>query len=163
MCLFVQIDFWDSVYGFDMSCIKKLALLEPLVDMCESKQVVSSAATLLTLDLHTVTPAQLDFMSHFELAFKRPDTVHALVCYFDIEFKCTHTHIRFSTGPTVEYTHWKQTVFYLEQGVKVDDKQRLKGEMRVKKNDKNPRDIDITIDWMVVGKTKRKTQEYRLR
>ena len=27
-----KIDFWDDVYGFDMSCIKKMALLEPLVD-----------------------------------------------------------------------------------------------------------------------------------
>ena len=146
-----------------MSCIKRLALLEPLVDMCESKQVMSSSATLLTLDLYTVTPAQLDFMSHFELHARRADTVHALVCYFDIHFKCTHTNIHFSTGPTAEYTHWKQTVFYLEAGVRMDNNQRLKGEMRVKKNDKNPRDIDITIDWMVVGKTKRKTQEYRLR
>ena len=158
-----QIDFWDSVYGFDMSCIKKLALLEPLVDMCEAKQVMSSSATLLTIDLHTVTPQQLDFLSHFELQFRRPDTTHALVCYFDIEFRCTHSKVRFSTGPTAEYTHWKQTVFYLEQGVRVDNQQRLKGEMRVRKNEKNPRDIDITIDWMIVGKTKRKTQEYRLR
>ena len=146
-----------------MSCIKRLAILEPLVDMCESKQVMSTSSTLLTIDLYTVTPKQLDFLSHFELTFKRTDTTHALVAYFDIEFKCTHTKIGFSTGPMAEYTHWKQTVFYLEAGVRVENGQRLKGEMRVRKNEKNPRDIDITIDWMIVGKTKRKTQEYRLR
>jgi hypothetical protein len=27
-----RLDFWDSVFGFDMSCMKKMALLEPLVD-----------------------------------------------------------------------------------------------------------------------------------
>merc|ERR1711916_139889 len=27
-----KINFWDSVYGFDMSCIKPLAMAEPLVD-----------------------------------------------------------------------------------------------------------------------------------
>ena len=54
-------------------------------------------------------------------------------------------------------------MFYLEHGVKVDASQRLKGEMRVRKNDKNPRDVDITVDWMVLGRTKRRTQEYRLR
>ena len=160
----VQIDFWDSVYGFDMSCIKQLALLEPLVDMCESKQVATSSATLLTIDLHTITPAQLDFLAHFELTTRRPDTIHALVAYFDIEFRATHSRVRFSTGPQAEYTHWKQTVFYLSEGVRVEKEGgRLKGEMRVRKNEKNPRDIDITIDWMIVGKTKRKTQEYRLR
>ena len=27
-----KIDFWDNVYGFDMRCIKALAMQEPLVD-----------------------------------------------------------------------------------------------------------------------------------
>ena len=146
-----------------MSCIKRLALLEPLVDMCESKQVMSTSATLLSIDLHTITASQLDFLSHFELTFRRADVCHALVAYFDVEFGCSHTRVRFSTGPLVEYTHWKQTVFYLEDGVRVDKDAKLKGEMRVKKNDKNPRDIDIRIDWQIVGKGRRKTQEYRLR
>ena len=146
-----------------MSCIKQLALLEPLVDMCEAKQVIATSATLLSIDIYTVTPAQLDFTSHFELAFKRADTCHALVAYFEVEFRASHTRLRFSTGPEREYTHWKQTVFYLDEGVKVDKDGRLKGEMRVKKNEKNPRDIDIRIDWMLPGRTRRKTQEYRLR
>ena len=31
---------WDDVYGFDMSCIKKLAMLEPLVDVVGLQQEV---------------------------------------------------------------------------------------------------------------------------
>jgi protein arginine N-methyltransferase 1 len=27
-----KINFWDSVYGFDMSCIREMAILEPLVE-----------------------------------------------------------------------------------------------------------------------------------
>lgn len=34
-----KIDFWYDVYGFDMSCIRKLALLEPLVEYIDYKQV----------------------------------------------------------------------------------------------------------------------------
>ena len=30
-----KIDWWSNVYGFDMSCIGKTALLEPLVDCGE--------------------------------------------------------------------------------------------------------------------------------
>ena len=33
-----KIDFWDSVYGFDMRCIKKLAMQEPLVDTVDPDQ-----------------------------------------------------------------------------------------------------------------------------
>ena len=34
---------WDSVYGFDMSAIRKVAIAEPLVDVVDPKQVVTNA------------------------------------------------------------------------------------------------------------------------
>jgi protein arginine N-methyltransferase 1 len=34
-----KIYFWDDVYGFDMSCIKKIAISEPLVDTVNPDQV----------------------------------------------------------------------------------------------------------------------------
>ena len=37
-----KINFWDNVYGFDYSCIKDIALREPLVDTVELKAVVSN-------------------------------------------------------------------------------------------------------------------------
>ena len=33
---------WDNVYGFDYSCIKDIALREPLVDTVEMKAVVTN-------------------------------------------------------------------------------------------------------------------------
>ena len=36
-----QIVVWDNVYGFDYSCIKDIALREPLVDTVELKAVVT--------------------------------------------------------------------------------------------------------------------------
>ena len=46
---------WDSVYGFDMSVIKTMALLEPLVDVVDGKSVVSHTTSILSLDLLTCT------------------------------------------------------------------------------------------------------------
>lgn len=34
-----KIHWWDNVYGFDMSCIKKVAIREPLVDVVDQKMV----------------------------------------------------------------------------------------------------------------------------
>ena len=34
---------WDNVYGFDMSCIRKVAVNEPLVDVVDPKQIVTNA------------------------------------------------------------------------------------------------------------------------
>lgn len=38
---------WDNVYGFDMSPIKRLVMLEPLVDIVEADAVNSDTTTLL--------------------------------------------------------------------------------------------------------------------
>jgi len=106
-----KINFWNSVYGFDMSCIKELALMEPLVDVCDPQQVISNACAVLNIDLYTVTKEQLDFTAPFKLTVNRDDYCHALVAYFTVEFSRSHTKLMFSTGPRSEYTHWKQTVF----------------------------------------------------
>jgi protein arginine N-methyltransferase 1 len=34
-----KINWWDDVYGFDMSCIRQVALQEPLVDVVDRNQV----------------------------------------------------------------------------------------------------------------------------
>ena len=34
-----KINWWDDVYGFDMSCIRHVALQEPLVDVVDRNQV----------------------------------------------------------------------------------------------------------------------------
>ncbi|CAM9682920.1 unnamed protein product, partial [Phaeothamnion confervicola] len=56
-----KIHFWDRVYGFDMSCIKEIALTEPLVDTVDSAAVVTDAASILELDLLTCTKEDLSF------------------------------------------------------------------------------------------------------
>jgi len=39
-----KIDWWNEVYGFDMSCIKSIALQEPLVDVVDRNQVQLSSS-----------------------------------------------------------------------------------------------------------------------
>jgi protein arginine N-methyltransferase 1 len=158
-----KINFWDNVYGFNMKCIKELAILEPLVDTCNPKQVISNAKSVLDIDIYKVKKEQLDFESEFELNFIRDDYFHALVAYFDVEFSKTHTRLMFSTGPKCHYTHWKQTVFYLQEPVPVNAGESVKGKISVKRNAKNPRDLDIQITHYIEGKTQPRTQQYRLR
>lgn len=160
-----KINFWNNVYGFDMSCIKELALVEPLVDICDHKQVMSNACSILDIDLYTVTKEELDFESDFKVSINRSDYCHALVAYFTVEFSKTHTKIGFSTGPKAEYTHWKQTVFYLDKPITASLGEVLSGHVKVTRNKKNPRDIDIhfTSDHTgEFGETKN-DRHYRLR
>ena len=47
-----KIDWWDSVYGINMSCIKEIAIREPLVDTVDPKQVISTNCLLKEFDLY---------------------------------------------------------------------------------------------------------------
>ena len=80
-----KLDFWTNVYSFDMTCIKSLAQLEPLVDCADPEQVMSNSSQLLEIDLYTCTKPDLDFTSKFEIKADRTDYCHALVCYFNCE------------------------------------------------------------------------------
>jgi protein arginine N-methyltransferase 1 len=109
-----KIEFWNKVYGFDMSNMRDLVMLEPLVDTVQADAVATDHCRLWTCDIQTVKKEDLTFECPFSLQVKRNDYVHALVAWFDIEFSHCHKPVRFSTGPHAKYTHWKQTVFYLE-------------------------------------------------
>jgi hypothetical protein len=57
-----NIPVWNNVYGFDMSCIKKQAMMEPLVDTVDQNQIVTNSQ-LLKVGIHMPVPAALHQIS----------------------------------------------------------------------------------------------------
>lgn len=49
---------WNNVYGFDMSCIRKQSMMEPLVDSVDQKQIVTNCQ-MLKVRLPTICYADL--------------------------------------------------------------------------------------------------------
>merc|ERR1712226_636907 len=68
-----KINWWDDVYGFDMSCIREVALREPLVDVVDRNQVVTTPAMIKEIDIQTCTKDDIPFDSPFTLQIKRND------------------------------------------------------------------------------------------
>jgi len=178
---------WDDVYGFDYSCIKEIALREPLVDTVDLKAVVTNPCKLAvsentylfvlpklrelsseriylqTFDLLTVTKEQLKFVADFKLTATRNDYVHAFLGWFDCAFRACHKPVSFSTGPHAKYTHWKQTVFYLNDMITLNQNDNIEGTISVAPNGKNPRDLDIVIDYKADGENNHdERREYRM-
>jgi protein arginine N-methyltransferase 1 len=114
-----------------------------------------------------VTKEELDFSSQVTVTMSRKDYVHALVVYFDVVFsKCQNANpTKFSTGPADKYTHWKQTVFYIDQELIASEGDKIDVFMKVNRNEKNPRDLDILIQSKFKGGSKSIDQQrlYRLR
>jgi protein arginine N-methyltransferase 1 len=160
-----KINWWDDVYGFDMSCIRKVALSEPLVDVVDRNQVVTNSCLLKEIDIQTCTKADIPFESPFHLQVKRNDYIQALVTFFNIEFTKCHKRVGFSTAPEAPYTHWKQTVFYLEDYLTCKRGEEVYGVFKMKPNERNVRDLDFSIEVDFHGELGEVTEKncYRMR
>ena len=159
-----EVDWWgerDEVYGFDMSCIRKAALAEPSYAIVDSNKVVTNDCLIKEIDIQTCTKEDIPFTSPFHLQIKRNDDMYALLTYFNIEFTKCHQRMGFSTGPDARYTHWKQTVFYLDDYFNCKKGDELIGVFSMKPNIRNVRDLDfeIKVDFNGVSET----NAYRMR
>jgi len=160
-----KINWWDNVYGFDMSCIRKQAISEPLVDVVDPKQVVSNACLLKEVDLYTVQVADLAYSAPFHLQVRRNDYIQALVTFFNIEFTKCHKRMGFSTAPEAPYTHWKQTVFYFDDYLTVIKGEDIFGVFSMKPNSRNKRDLDFEVEVEFKGELSEITETlaYKMR
>jgi hypothetical protein len=84
-----------------MSCIRDIAMNEPLVDIVDPKQIVSNTSLVKEIDITKMKVEDLSFSSPFHLTIKRNDYVHAFVAYFDIQFSASHKYCGFSTGENI--------------------------------------------------------------
>ncbi|KAM3716185.1 Protein arginine N-methyltransferase [Dirofilaria immitis] len=140
-----KINWWDNVYGFNMSSIRRVAIAEPLVDVVDHAQVVTNNCLICDVDLYTVKVEDLTWTNSFSLRITRNDYVQALVTFFTIEFSKCHKRTGFSTGPDCQYTHWKQTVFYLQDALTCKKNEEISGTFSVAPNARNERDLDFKI------------------
>nr|DBA17637.1 TPA: hypothetical protein GDO54_003055 [Pyxicephalus adspersus] len=141
-----KLAFWDDVYGFNMSCMKKAVLLETVVEVVKPDSVISQPFIIKDIDCQVTTVKELDFSSDFSLTITKDGMCTALAGYFDAFFeKDCHTPVAFSTGPACTKTHWKQTVFLLEKPTDVKAGDTLTGNIFVRKNRKDPRSLIVTL------------------
>ncbi|XP_042583101.1 protein arginine N-methyltransferase 3-like isoform X2 [Cyprinus carpio] len=125
-----RIAFWDAVYDFKMTCMKKAVIPEPVVEMLKPETVISEPVVIRTIDCGSVTVSELEFTEDFSLKITAS----------------TFCTVMFSTAPDCTKTHWKQTVFLLESPIPVKTGEELPGQITVHKNRKDPRALLITLD-----------------
>jgi protein arginine N-methyltransferase 1 len=146
-----RIDFWDNVYGFDFTPLRDIAIKEPVVDVIDGKSVVTDSVPILEIDILTCKKEDLSFQSDFCLTSMRNDYIHGLVAYFECAFTQIHKPIGFSTSPFANYTHWKQTLFYFHDTITVCKGETIQGKIGCKPNEKNNRDLDISLNISIDG------------
>ncbi|KAI3403208.1 HMT1 [Candida oxycetoniae] len=141
-----KIHYWEDVYGFDYSPFIKIAMQEPLVDTVNNQTLVTNSCKFFEIDINTVVKEDLAFERKFELEALGNELCHAYIFYWDAIFPGKEKVV-LATGPMNQYTHWKQTVFYMDQVLDLKTGDKIQGKIIAKPSAINPRDYDINISW----------------
>ena len=141
-----KFDYWDNVYGFDMSPIKRLSQQEPLIDSISTKQILSDEICIQSINIYTITLRDLHFNAKFKLNFNKKDFFFAYLLYFNVHFN--HDTLSYSssysTGPYQEETTWKQTLFFLKEQIPIDIGDSVEGFIEFIPHDKQKEKTNYT-------------------
>jgi len=69
----------------------------------------------------------LDFSSEYSLVAYKTDYIHALAGWFETHFSFGKQKINLSTSMELKGTHWKQSVFYLDDEIPIKKGEKLTG------------------------------------
>ncbi|XP_060218301.1 probable protein arginine N-methyltransferase 3 [Lycium barbarum] len=132
-----SIPFWENVYGFNMSCIGEEIVKDasriPIVDVIESRDIITNSTVLQNFDLVTMKLEEMDFTAVVELELKgetstngctgsKPITswCYGVVIWFDTGFTgrfCKEKPTTLSTSPHTTSTHWSQTILTFSEPI----------------------------------------------
>lgn len=155
-----KVNFWDNVYGIDMSVIKNWVYSEPLISNCYSNNINSSVCKIYDIDMYKYkkncnvvnNTYDISFSSYYELLLLRKDKLNGLVFWFDVYFEKNVNKVCFSTSPFNKPTHWKQCLFYIPKEIKANINDKVYGSIAVCKSKENFRELDIKISIYYLSK-----------
>ncbi len=101
----------------------------------------------LILIFYNVKKEDLDFPSGYEIEFLRNDTFNCLVFWFDVIFSKLPNQVVLKTSPLINLLIGKQTIFNIENDVKVEKGEKLKGCICVVKDNWNFTFFDVKISY----------------
>ena len=140
-------NFWDNVYDVNMSCMTKGLFRDPIVDTVPAENIMSDECCILDLDLVKMKKEDVEFSNFYSLSMRYNDRVHAFVFWFDTVFSDLENPVVLTTSPYKKYTHWKQSVLYLEKPLRVQVGDILYGSIAVRQDRKNFRELNIKMSF----------------
>ena len=145
---------WDNVYNVNMSFVKKASFREPLIDTFNKKNIISNIFPIFEVDMYKIKEKDINFNINYELVFNKSDSLSALAGWFDVEFSKLPNTIKFTTSPLNQFTKWKQTIFYLENDIKVMKGYIMKGNLSLQceSNSSYIGGIEIKINYEIINK-----------
>ena len=147
--------FWENVYGVDMSVMSGGIFTDPMVDTVPSSAVMSDSCCILDIDLVNMKQGEVNFSNYYRLNILYTDKIHALVSWFDTSFSHLKRPTVLTTSPMKKYTHWKQSVFYMDKPISVRKGDTLYGSIATRQDKENFRNLNIKISYHCEGQAEK--------
>uniref|UniRef100_A0A3Q2YKS9 Protein arginine methyltransferase 2 n=1 Tax=Hippocampus comes TaxID=109280 RepID=A0A3Q2YKS9_HIPCM len=154
--------FWEKPYGLDFTPLQPLALQEffakpKFSHLMEPGDRLASPADVICLDMHTLQVADLEEMQgKFQFRLDKSGVFHGFTAWFSVCFNSLEeggAPVELNTGPDSEPTHWKQTLFMLDEPVSVHAADRISGSIILRRNPVWRRHLTVTLHWDISGHT----------
>ncbi|XP_026303246.1 protein arginine N-methyltransferase 2 [Piliocolobus tephrosceles] len=153
--------FWDNAYEFNLSALKSLAIKEffskPKYNhILKPEDCLSEPCTILQLDMRTVQISDLETLRG-ELCFdiRKAGTLHGFTAWFSVHFQSLQEGQPpqvLSTGPFHPITHWKQTLFMMDDPVPVHTGDVVTGSVVLQRNPVWRRHMSVALSWAVTSR-----------
>ncbi|EDV92585.1 protein arginine N-methyltransferase 1 [Drosophila grimshawi] len=140
-----HVEFWSDVYGVNMSDLRKRSIEEPLMQVVNSDNILTETELIADFDMMTVDLNYSNFQHEFNLKCTETGKLGAFAGYFDTFFDLDRP-VMFSTSPTATPTHWKQTVFFIDQPQDVQKGQVISGKIRSRRHQGDVRALCVDIE-----------------
>ncbi|KAK4323384.1 hypothetical protein Pmani_005903 [Petrolisthes manimaculis] len=154
-----QINFWDNVYGFNMSAVSDYALKSKLTkpevhDVTES-DLLAQPTCIKKFNLRWVTEEEIQLFSTTTfVGINRPGAYQGICLWFECSFDGRQyneegeelgTVITLSTSPSSPPTHWKQTVVVFGYASENTSHQHPTTPARVEKNGQHDKNVNTKL------------------
>ncbi|KAH8420863.1 hypothetical protein KR222_006954, partial [Zaprionus bogoriensis] len=140
-----HVEFWSDVYGVDMTDLRKRSIEEPLIEVVNPEHIITESEQIADFDMMTVDLNYSSFTHKFQLRCTQTGKLAAFVGYFDTLFELENKVV-FSTSPEQTPTHWKQTVFFLDEPQKVAKGELISGTITSRRHQGDVRALRVEID-----------------
>ncbi|XP_065818250.1 protein arginine N-methyltransferase 2 isoform X2 [Labrus bergylta] len=154
--------FWERPYGLDFTPLQPLAQQEfftkpKFSHLVEPADCLSSPCDVISLDMYTLQIKDLEeIKGQFQFCVEKPGVFHGFTTWFTAHFESLETGsppVELNTGPHFKPTHWKQTLFMLDNPVSVCAGDSISGSIVLHRNPVWRRHMTITLHWNVNGST----------
>lgn len=121
--------------------------------LLKPEDCLATPCDVITLDMLTLHVTDLEKLrGQFTFIVEKAGTFHGFTSWFRVQFQSLErdkTTLELDTGPYSEPTHWKQTLFMLDEPILLLGGETVSGIILLHRNPVWRRHMTVTIQWSI--------------